>query len=159
MKAQGISLTGFLGRAGIALSLAGIAAALSMAAPIGAARPTVYAPETIQGFAHDPDGSASVGAVVVLTNLTSGMGRSTTVDRNGGFFFFDVPSGSYSIELDSNSGKMVRDFVFVESPGAGTTISLRLWGTGSADPAAAGSFQMRKTNPTLMGQLALIVGN
>jgi len=91
-------------------------------------------------------------------NLTNGMEWGATVDRNGSFFF-DIPSGSYSIELDAASGRMVRDFVFIENSGAGMTISHRLWETSSTDPASAGAFQMRKTNPTPMGQPALTVGN
>ena len=135
---------------GSAVAIAALA--LASSTPALAAGPAVYGPGTIQGFAHDADGSAAEGAAVVLTDFTNGTEQTTTVDRNGGFFFFGVASGSYSIEVDAGSGSMTRDFVFIQNPGAGMTISLQLWESDTSDPAAAGAFQMRKTNPTLMGQ-------
>ena len=141
---------------GPAIAIAALA--LASSTPALAAGPAVYGPGTIQGFAHNANGNAAEGAVVVLTDLTNGTEQTATVDRNGGFFFFGVASGSYSIEIDAGSGSMVRDFVFLQSPGAGMTISLRLWESDTSDPAAAGDFQMRKTNPTMMGQPALTAG-
>lgn len=141
------------------LVVAIMAIVLSATHPVGAASAAVYGPGTIQGFAHDADGNAAVGGEVVLTNLTDGMETTATVDRNGGFFFFEVSSGSYSITLNSGSGTLERDFIFIQKPGAGMTISLRLWESDGTDPAATGSFQIRRTNPNLMGQPALQPGN
>jgi len=45
MKAQRMSLARFAGRICVALSVARIATALSMAAPVGAAGPAVYGPK------------------------------------------------------------------------------------------------------------------
>ena len=105
--------------------------ALASLTPALAAGPAVYGPGTIQGFAHDSNGNAAEGAVVVLTDFSTGTEQTTTVDRNGGFFFFGLTSGSYSIEIDAGSGSMTRDVVFIQNPGAGMTVALRLWESGS----------------------------
>ncbi|MGC9292306.1 MAG: Ig-like domain repeat protein, partial [Acidobacteriaceae bacterium] len=123
-----------------------------------AAAPSIYGPGTIQGIALDADGDPAVSATVVLSGNTQAIERTATVDQNGGFFFFGVPTGSYSIVLDAGSrGNMESDFIFQQGPVAGMTITLQLMVQDAETSGAsdAGLFRIRATNPTMAGRPAL----
>jgi hypothetical protein len=80
-----------------------------------------------------------------------------TAGPNGGFFFFGVPSGAYTVMVEGGSlGSMQSSFVFRQGPVAGITLTLQLTPDEmNADQSPGiGVIHSRPTNPTMMGQLA-----
>ncbi|MEM8943179.1 MAG: TonB-dependent receptor, partial [Pseudomonadota bacterium] len=91
-----------------AVSLASVAASLSIAAP-------VYAQETtavVRGVVTGSSGQPVSGARVVVTSLTTGLSRSATTDSSGGYYVRQLPAGaSYQVTVTSSQGSATTDSI------------------------------------------------
>lgn len=75
-----------------------LAAALFLSAPAARAQQTVSTGD-IQGTVTDPQNAAVVGALVTLTDKTTGQVRTTQTNETGRYEFAQVPVGDYDMAI------------------------------------------------------------
>jgi len=112
--------------------------------------------DTIQGVVLDSSGRPVEGAEVTLLGDRLETPQRSATDRNGGFFFFGVASGQYTVMVEVGSQvRIERNFLFRQSAVAGVTLTLRLTTHELNEPVETGMFSSRRTNPVQAGKLAL----
>ena len=92
----------------------------------GMARGQAGSTTSISGKVSDPQNAVVPGATVVLTNVRTGLARTTETDAQGRYQFVQVPPGTYRVETElSGFKKAFRDNVelLVNTP---TTLEIRL---------------------------------
>ncbi len=59
----------------------------------------------IKGTVTDPTGAVIPGATVIATNIATGVKYPTTSQKDGGYFFAQLPIGTYSISVSAHGFK------------------------------------------------------
>lgn len=62
---------------------------------------------SLDGTVTDPNGAAVVGATATLTNLSTGLTRTTTSDISGHYQFSQLPPGTYRLQVEQRGFKTV----------------------------------------------------
>jgi hypothetical protein len=81
---------------------------------------------TVTGMVRDPAGGAAGGAVVVLTNLATGIRRTTTANDTGNYLFLNVPPGRYTLEASHPGFETLHVEPFVLEVNQTATFDLKL---------------------------------
>lgn len=147
------------GAALVLVALTGVQAAAGLETRKAAVRNAVKTGR-INGFAWDAESQPAKRAVARLRNTISGVVRSVAVGAKGQFVFPDVESGSYVVEILSESGRVLAvGKSFVVDGGEAVITFVRLparlpWFTGfftnaaSASVSAASSLGITGIAPT-----------
>lgn len=62
---------------------------------------------SLQGTVTDPNAAAVAGATATLTNVSTGLARTTKSDANGHFQFSQLPPGTYRLQIEQPGFKTV----------------------------------------------------
>jgi hypothetical protein len=81
---------------------------------------------TIAGTITDPSGAVVPGATVVVTDISTNVGRNTTTNKDGRYVFVDVNPGTYNISISKSGFATTKADKQEVNVGAAVTLNLSL---------------------------------
>jgi Carboxypeptidase regulatory-like domain/TonB dependent receptor len=81
---------------------------------------------TILGVVADPSGGAVAGAIVTISNPSTGLTRSFTTESDGSYRFPDLPVGTYTIDVSHSGFRTARQTGLILSVGQQALLDLTL---------------------------------